>query len=247
MDDRLQSELKIRPGHCSAQEVQSLKQLRQRLAKVETAVRSLDCFLATVKEVEAKDDQALPDVERNDQTWRKLLSATEESERADGFLRTAEMTLAAHGVTVTCRDVVTSLSRRTCEIQEHRRTRPDSTSEQLAKRTSLERDNNLSWLRQEKEKDKASDCGTEQQRSGESFNRSDVGEKKGLVQKRLFLLVSLRETTEAAERLKLQEPSLPALQQRYHTERSGSVSMRQGRNVASFNKEKKINHLVVVA
>lgn len=218
----MQSELKNRPGQGSAQERQRLEQLRQRLARVETAVRSLDCFLATVKEVDATDNRTLPDWERDDHTWQRLYSAAEHSERADDFLRAAGMTLAADGVTVTCRDMVTSLTQRGCGIQERRGTRPDSTDEQrqLARTTSLERDSDLSLLGQEKGEDKASVGEAEQRSSGGSFQvRSDEGEKGRLIQRRLVLLVSLRETMEAAERLRLQEPSLPALQHRYCTER----------------------------
>lgn len=217
MADGLQSKLKNRPGQDGAQEGPRLEQLRQRLARVETAVRSLDGFLATVKEVEATDNQKLPDWERDGQAWQGLHTAAEQSERADDFLRAAGMTVAVDGVSVTCRDMVTSLSWRARECQERRGTRPHSTAEQrqLADRTSLERDSDLSSLRQEKEKDKES-C---EQRSGGSFQvRSDEGEKGGLVRRRLALLASLRETTEAAEGLRLQEPSLPALQHRYHGE-----------------------------
>lgn len=211
----MQLELKNRPGRGSAQEGHRLEQLRQQLARVDTAVRSLDCFLATVKEVEAADNQILPHWERDDLAWQRLHSAAEQSERADSCLRAVGMTVAANGVTVTCRDMVTSLSQRACEIQEPRGTRPDSADEQrqLAKRTSQKRD----LLRQEKKKHKASDSEGERRRSFQV--RSDEGEKGGLVQRRLALLVSLRETTEAAERMRLQEPSLPALQHRYHTDR----------------------------
>lgn len=170
MADGLQSELKNRPRPGGAQEGQRLEQLWQRLARAETAVRSLDSFLAAVREVEA-DSRTLQD-------W-KLHFAAEQSERADGFLRAAGMSLAIDGVTVTCQDVVTSLSQY-----------------------------------------KASNREGEQRRSGGgSFQvGSEEGENGGLVQRRLALLVSLRETTEAAEQLRLQEPSLPALQHRYLTE-----------------------------
>lgn len=218
MQDELQSELENGPTQGSAQEGQRLEQLRQRLAGVQTAVRSLDCFLAAVKEFEA-DNQTLADWERDDQArQRSHAAAAEQSERTDHFLKAAGMSLAADGVTITCRDIVTSLSHRGCETLERRGTRPESTGEQrqLAKRASLERD----LPRQEEEKDKASDWEGEQRRSGGSFQvRSDEGEKGGLVQRRLALLVSLRDTTEAAQLLRLQEPSLPALQHRYHTER----------------------------
>lgn len=199
-------DLKNRPGRGSAQEGQKLEQLRQRLARVDTAVRSLDGFLAAVKDVEATGGQTLPDWERDEQARQRLHSAAEQAERADDFLRAAGMTVAADGVTVTCRDMVTSLS------QERRGTGPDSSEEQrqLAKRTSLGRD----LLRVEKEKDKAPAGEGEQRRSFQV--RSDEGEKGVLVQRRLALLASLRETGEAAERLRLQEPSLPALQHRYH-------------------------------
>lgn len=211
----LQSEQKNRPRPGGAQEGQRLEQLRQRLARAETAVRSLDGFLAAVREVEA-DSRTLPVWERDDRPWQRLRSAAEQSERADGFLRAAGMTLAVDGVTVTCRDVLTSLSERAGEARE-RRPRGTGTDEQgrLAGRTRLEKEDwDLSTRRQEK--DKASDGEGERRRSGGSSQvRSEEGEKGGLVQRRLALLVSLRETTEAAERLRLQEPSLPALQHRY--------------------------------
>lgn len=206
--------MKNRPGQGSEQEGPRLEQLSQRLAKVETAVRSLDGFLATVKEVKAKDNEAQPDWERDEQAWQRLHSAAEQSERADHSLRAASMTLAADGMSVTCQDIVTSLSQRAHKSQERRGTRPNSTDKrrQLAEGTSLEKDSDLSLLTQEKEKYRES---YEPKRSGGSFQvRSDEGEKGGLVQRRLVLLVSLRETAEAAEGLRLQEPSLPALQHR---------------------------------
>lgn len=251
MADRLQLELKTRPGQGSEQEGQRLEQLRQQLARVETAIRSVDCFLATVTEVEVTDNQTSPGWEQNDQAWQRLHSAAEQAENS---LRAAGMTLATNGVTVTCRDVLTSLCRRACEIQECCGTRPDSTHEQrqLAKRSSLERDGDLNWIRQEKEKaSKVSDGEGEKKGSGVSLHvRGDEGEKEGLIQTRLLLLVSLRETTEAAERLRWQEPSLPALQHRYHTGTSDKVLCHcVGRriSVASFINGNEISHIVAVA
>lgn len=211
----LQSELKNRPKPSGAQEGQRLEQLRQRLARAETAIQSLDSFLAAVREFKA-DSRTLPDWEQDDRPWQRLRSTAEQSQRADDFLRAAGITLAVDGVTVTCRDVVTSLSQRAQEIRESR----TGTDEQgrLARRTTLKKeDRDLSTQRQEK--DKVSDGEGERRSGGGSLQvRSEEGEKGGLVQRRLALLVSLRETMEAAEQLRLQEPSLPALQHRYHTE-----------------------------
>lgn len=199
MDDCLLYELKSRPQRASAEDGQRLEQLRQRLARVETAVRSLGGFLASAREVEA--------------------DGTEQSQKVDGFLKAAGMTLAADGATVTCRDLVTSLSQRARGTQDHWPQGPGLSSldnqGRPAKRTRLEKGFELNTQGQDEGSVKASDSEGDQRVGGGSFQvKSEEREKGSLVQRRLALLVSLRETKEAAEQLRLQEPSLPALQHR---------------------------------
>lgn len=213
------SELKSRPQRASAEDGQRLEQLRQRLARVETAVRSLGGFLASAREVEADGTTSNADWERDHRPWKRLPSATEQSQKVDGFLKAAGMTLAADGATVTCRDLVTSLSQRACGTQDHRPQGPGLSSldkqGRPAKRTRLEKGFEQNTQGQEEGSVKASDGEGDQRVGRGSFQvKSEEREKGSLVQRRLALLVSLQETKEAAEQLRLQEPSLPALQHR---------------------------------
>lgn len=267
--------------------VHHLERLGQQLARVESAVRALDHFLAAVMEVKA-DNQTLPDKdnpgrrqseadrERENQSWQaamqqRLHAAAEQSERADSFLKAAGMTLSVDGVTVTCQDVVTSLPQKTVDVEKElmrarqrereaellplpedqiqghgglidekiRETKsrldslqghlaPRSTEEESdveAKRRRPEEDNDPMTQRKEEEKNKTltSDYDGDQRRRSSVQVRREGKEKECPSQRRLALLVSLREIKEAAERLGLQEPTLPAVQQRYDTEKSWSI------------------------
>ncbi|CAJ1078355.1 LOW QUALITY PROTEIN: nesprin-2 [Xyrichtys novacula] len=100
--------------------VHHLKQLRQRLEKVQTAARALDHFLISVREVNAEIPKQDPDRQQNEadrekerRSWQQKLQTA--AEQADGTLKAAGMTLNMDGSTVKCQDVVTSLSSQAVE------------------------------------------------------------------------------------------------------------------------------------
>ncbi|XP_070706002.1 nesprin-2a [Pempheris klunzingeri] len=269
--------------------IHHLQQLRQQLEKVQSALQNLDHFLATVREVKAEIPSLLadhnPSRQQNEADWeqerdcrqaaiqQKLQTAAKQSDSADSFLKAAGMTLTMDGPTVTCQDVVMSLSQQAVDMekelmratkretkdelfptgkeksQEHEEFNPleirqtetgDDSPQQggeqqqehntpsrmeeesglEAIRSRLEGDDGTTTQRGEKHKVqtwksegdvlKAKD----QQRRGRSQVKKEGEEKKALIQKRLALLSTLREIKGAAEQLRLQEPSLPALQQR---------------------------------
>lgn len=115
------------------QNLHHVEQLRQQLLTVQSAVRSLDRFLATTSEVEAgistlqaKQDpsrqQNEADRERERVSWlaameQRLQSAVEQSDSVDSSLKAVGMTLTMDGAAVTCRDAVTSLFQKVEETQ----------------------------------------------------------------------------------------------------------------------------------
>uniref|UniRef100_UPI0037E98A37 nesprin-2a n=1 Tax=Semicossyphus pulcher TaxID=241346 RepID=UPI0037E98A37 len=149
MDDRLQSEMRRLSERGTKEErrglestspsslhqalhnsVHHLKQLRQRLEKVQTAAQALDHFLSTVREVKAEISTLLaeqdPSRQQNEADWeqegrywqaamqQKLQTAAEQT---DSTLKAAGMTLTRDGSVVTCQDVVTSLSRQAVDAE----------------------------------------------------------------------------------------------------------------------------------
>jgi len=262
--------------------VHHLEQLRQRLDKVQSAVQALDHFLATVREVKAEIPNLLahqdPNRPPNEADWeqethcwqaaarqraQRLPAAVKQSESVDSTLKAAGMTLTMDGVTVMCRDVVTSLSQRAANVDEEVKklfpmareqiqelnpleirqtdTGVDSTHQGgaprdptpsrmeeevalVAKRRRLRGDDDMKSQREKEHKaltrkSEGEVFRAEDQRRGESSSQvKEEGEEKGtFVQRRVALLGTLKEIREAAERLRLQEPTLPALQHRYNT------------------------------
>lgn len=263
--------------------VHHLEQLRQRLEKVESAARALDLFLATAREVEAEIPTLLakqdPGGERSEAGWeqerrrwqaavqQRLHTAADQAGQVDSFLRAVGMILALDGVTVTCQDVVTSLSRQAMDMekelmgdrekdrkgelppvqkeqiqdreelspvqshetgsnppqeQEHPTPRwMEEESQREAKRSRPDGENDPTGQRHE-EGDGGGDVlesrGERRRRRRSSQVKKDTDEEKSLNQRRVALLCTLREIKGAAEELGLQEPTLPALQQRYNTD-----------------------------
>lgn len=265
--------------------VHHLEQLRQRLEKVQSAVRDLDRFLATVREVEAEIPTLLAnqdpsrqqneaDLEQERRSWQatmqqKLQTAAEQSDSVDSTLKAVGMTLAIDGATATCQDVVTSLSQKAVDVEKElmrvwkrerkaeplpmgkeqiqelnlteirqTKTEDDSPQEQeYPTESRMEEESGteakISWLKgnnatkthREKE---VQTCKSEEdvlkakdeRRRRISQIKKEGEEKESLIQRRFALLVALREIMGAAEQLGLQEPSLPALQQRYNTDLS---------------------------
>ncbi|XP_022621783.1 nesprin-1-like [Seriola dumerili] len=113
--------------------VSQLKQLRQQLEKVQSAAQAVDHFLATVREVKAEipallakqDDsrqQNEADWEQERRSWQaemqqRLQTAADQCESVDSNLKAAGMTLTMDGATVTCQDVVTSLSEHVADVE----------------------------------------------------------------------------------------------------------------------------------
>ncbi|XP_071323734.1 nesprin-2a isoform X2 [Trachinotus anak] len=145
MDDRLQSEMRKLTKQSSEEERQQpeatslhqafhnsashLKQLRQQLEKVQSAAQAVDHFLDTAREVkallanqEASRQQNEADWEQDRHSWQtemqqSLQTAAEQCDSADSNLKAAGMTLAMDGTTVTCQDVVTSLSEHVVDVE----------------------------------------------------------------------------------------------------------------------------------
>ncbi|XP_037606336.1 nesprin-2-like isoform X2 [Sebastes umbrosus] len=251
--------------------VHHLEQLRQRLEKVQSAARALHRFLATVREVEAEIRNLLanqdPSRQQHEADWeqerhswqaamqQRMQTAAEQADSVDSTLKAAGMTLTVDGATVTCQDVVTSLSQRAVDVEKElmrsrKRERKDELfpvgREQIqelnpmqirqtdtgdgspqelehptpsrreeeagleAKRSRLEGDENDAKTR----KSEGDVLKAEDQRRRRSQVKKEGEEKKSLIQRRVALLGALREIRGAAEQLRLQEPSLPALQHR---------------------------------
>ncbi len=257
--------------------VHHLEQLRQRLEKVQSAAQALDHFLTTVREVKAEIPTLLanqdPSRQQNEADWQqerrswqaamqqKLQNAAEQSGSVDSTLKAAGMTLSMEGATVTCQDVVTSLSQQAVDVEkelmraktwerkdelkmspmEIRQTKIGDDSLQLgaaqelehptpsrmeeesgmeANRSRLKGDNDTKKQREEEHEAhtwksegdvlKAKD----ERRRRSSQVKKEGGEKESVLQRRGALLDALSEIRRAAEQLRFQEPTLPALQQR---------------------------------
>lgn len=264
--------------------VHHLEQLRQRLEKVESAAQALDHFLATAREVEAEiptlPAKQTPSRQRSEAGWekeghcrqaavqQKLHTAAEQSGQVDSFLKAVGMILALDGVTVTCQDVVTSLSRQAMDMekelmgareedrkrelplvqkeqiqgrvelspvqlhetgsnppQEQERPTPRWMEEESQREAKTSRSDGETTQRHEERKAEILKCGGdvldtkgERRRRSSSQVKEDPDEEKSLNQRRVALLCTLREIKGAADQLGLQEPTLPALQQRYNTD-----------------------------
>ncbi|KAM7395095.1 hypothetical protein PAMA_006717 [Pampus argenteus] len=266
--------------------VHHLEQLRQQLEKVQSAARSLDHFLATTRELEIEipnlpanhdpsREQNEADQEQERVSWQstmqqRLQTAVEQSDSVDSILKAVGMSLTMDGATVTCQDVVISLSQRVVEkelvrarenkedkdsklfpqrkeemqdseennsaemcpanisddspLQGQAASVMEEESELEAKKTRLEGENDTK--RQEEEELKAQtqmfegevlktkDQKRRRRRRRKGQVKTEKEEKESLVQRRCALLGALKEIQEAAEQLGLQEPTLPALQQR---------------------------------
>ncbi|XP_029351666.1 nesprin-2a isoform X2 [Echeneis naucrates] len=145
MDDRLQSELSKQSNEEERQHpeatslhqavhksVSHLNPLRQQLEKVQLAAQAVDHFLATVREVKAEIPAQLTnrdasrhqneaDWEQERHSWQvemqqRLQTAVEQCDRVDSNLKAAGMTLTVDGATVTCQDVVASLSEHVADV-----------------------------------------------------------------------------------------------------------------------------------
>ncbi|XP_044023969.1 nesprin-2 isoform X2 [Siniperca chuatsi] len=262
--------------------VHHLEQLRQRLEKVQSAAQALDHFLATVREVKAEIPTLLanqdPSRQQNEADWeqerhswqaamqQKLQTAAEQSDSAHSTLKAVGMTLTMDGPTVTCQDVVTSLSQQAADVEKElmrarKRERKDELfpmgkeqikkNEELnpteirqiktgddslqqggaqdqehpspsrmeeesgleAKSSRLEGDNDTKKQREEEHKAQTWKSEGERRRSSRQVKKEGE-EKESLVQRTVALLGALREMRGVAEQLGLQEPTLPALQQR---------------------------------
>lgn len=111
--------------------------------------------------------------------------------------------------------------------QEHEHPAPrwtEEESEMEAKRSKLEGDNDPKTQRQEEHKAETLKSEGDvldakgQRRRRSSKVKKEGEEKESSIQRRVALLGTLREMKGAAEQLGLQEPTLPALQQRYNTD-----------------------------
>ncbi|XP_034756192.1 nesprin-2-like [Etheostoma cragini] len=262
--------------------VHDLEQLRQRLEKVQSGAHALDHFLATVREVKAEITTLLANQAENEADWEqerkswqaamdlKLQTAAERSHSVDSTLKVVGMTLTVDGATVTCQDVVTSLSQQAVDVekelmrarkksrkhelfqvgreqiqeltpmeirqiktgedstpekgaQDHEHPTPSRTEEEAglkAKRSRLEVGNDTKTQRAEEHmaqtwKSVGDAVKAKDQRKGRSSQVKKEGEEKeSLIQRRDVLLCALTEIREAAEQLRLHEPTLPALQHR---------------------------------
>lgn len=261
--------------------VHRLEQLRQRLEKVESAARALDRFLATAREAEAEIPTLLakqePSGQRSEAGWeqegrnwqaaarRKLHTAAEQSGQVDVFLKAVGMTLALDGVTVTCQDVVTSLSRKAVHTelmgareedrkgelalreelspvqlhetgsnppQEQEGPAPRWMEEETQREAKTSRPDGETAQRHEDHKAEVLKSGGDALGTGGERRRRNsqvkevTDEEKGLNERRGALLCTLREIKGAAEQLGLQEPTLPALQQRYSTDLGPQFTVR---------------------
>ncbi|KAK1889404.1 Nesprin-2 [Dissostichus eleginoides] len=232
MDDGLRSEMRKLSERVAEEERTSpsslcqalhnslhhLQQFRQRLEEVQAAAQALKCFLATVREVEAEIPalQANQDSRRQEHesdrqqerlSWQaamqqRLQAARTQSDGVDSTLKAVGMTLTMDGANVTCQDVVTSLSQQVLEIEKELKTggKRDGKDGLFSKEEAPTRKSEGDVLKD--------------QRRRRNSQVKKEGEKKSMVQRRFALLGALREIRGATEQLRLQEPSLPALQHR---------------------------------
>ncbi|XP_074540850.1 nesprin-2a [Halichoeres trimaculatus] len=232
--------------HALQNNIHHLEQLRQRLEKVQTAARALDHFLVSVKEVNVEIPSLLAKQEENEADWerrpwqQKLQTA---AEQADRTLKAAGMTLNMEGLTVKCKDVVTSFSQQAEErrneiflieqeekqeeihqikIEEDSQEQEEeeenlslNVTEEEAKKSRLEGNNETNAQRDKEQRTSASEKAKDgKRRRRRGKSKKEEEMKEGLVQRRAALLGALKEIQGAAEELGLKEPTLPALQQR---------------------------------
>ncbi|KAM8832006.1 nesprin-2a isoform 3-T3 [Spinachia spinachia] len=239
MDEALQSEMSQLPERASEEEIQFHPSI-----------------LVTGREVKAETPTPLakqdPSRQPNEAEWKrgthswqtamqqKLLTATKQSNSVDSTLKAAGMTLTIDGAGVTCRDVVTSLSRQAVDVEEEvaRANKRDSEGdlhtvgrekiqafepmeeevELVAKSSRPERDNDVNSQRHKEHKPQTRKSENGALKAVGPETRSSIQVKKEVeetfVQRRVALSSALKEIREAAEQLRLQEPTLPALQHR---------------------------------
>ncbi|KAM4521617.1 nesprin-2a isoform 3-T4 [Odontesthes bonariensis] len=262
--------------------VHHLKELRQQLEEVQSAAQALDRFLATLRDAKAELPTLLANQDHSRQkneayleqeahfwqaTMQRLQPAMELSDVADSSLKAVGMSLTMDGATVTCRDVVKTVSKHYLEKEkEVVATRREQREEELFLLEKSKMQNNEELMPKMKtgsnsgHQSGAHDCSTSsvtEEKSGletkrkrqdfennpntqreEEFRaqtcrsegdilkprdkrrrrstqiKKEREEKESVDQRRAVLLAALRETKTAAEQLRLQEPTLPALQQR---------------------------------
>lgn len=264
--------------------IHHLDQLRQRLEKFQSAAQALDQFLATLREVKAEISTVLanqdPSRQQNEADWeqerhswqatmqQKLQTAVEQSDSVDSTLKAVGMTLTIDGPTVTCQDVVTSLSQQAADVEKElmrarkrerkdekflvekeqikeneevnrleirqKKTGDDSAQQEHPTPSMMEEETELEAKRsrlegdimmQSEEGNKAQTWKSEGDvlkandgRRRRSLVKKEGEEKESCFQRTSALLGALREIKETAEQLRLKEPTLPALQQRYNTD-----------------------------
>lgn len=178
---------------------------------------SVDGVTVTCQDVVTSLPQKTVDVE-------KELMRARQREREAELLPLLEDQIQEHGGLID--EKIHETKSRLDSLQEHLSPRSvEEESDVEAKRRRLEEDSDPMTQRKEEEKNKTlkSDYDGDQRRRSSLQVRREGKEKESLIQRRLALLVSLREIKEAAEQLGLQEATLPAVQQRYSTEKSWSI------------------------
>ncbi|XP_014859415.1 PREDICTED: nesprin-2-like isoform X6 [Poecilia mexicana] len=222
--------------------VRHLEQLRRQLDGVQSAVETLDHFLATLRDIKAESPTLLTNRDPNERknetellkerhSWQatveRLKLALAQSHVVDCSLKAAGMTLTMDGASVTCRDVAAFLSdqmrakRREGEkdldiLEKNGVESSEDVEEPRFAPVVTDEESTLEFKRR-KQEPKIQISASEEgflQRSPSGHAGKAGNERKGLVQRRSALLAVLRETKAAAERLELLEPTLPALQQR---------------------------------
>lgn len=155
----------------------------------------------------------------------KELMRARQREREAELLPLLEDQIQEHGGLID--EKIHETKSRLDSLQEHLtpRSMEEEESDVEAKRGRLEENSDPMTQRKEEEQNKTlrSDYDGDQRRRSSVQVRREGKEKESLIQRRLALLVSLREIKEAAEQLGLQEPTLPAVQQRYNTEKSWPI------------------------
>ncbi|XP_027896962.1 nesprin-2a isoform X6 [Xiphophorus couchianus] len=222
--------------------IRHLEQLRQQLDCVQSAVETLDHFLATLRDIKAESPTLLanrdPNGRKNEtelqkerHSWQatveRLKPAMVQSHIVDCSLKAAGMTLTMDGASVTCRDMAAFLSHqmrakrreeeKELDILEKNGVQSSQDMEEPRFAPIVTEEESTQEVKKRKQEPKIQILRSEEgslQRSLSSHAGKAGNEHKGLVQRRSALLAVLKETKAAAERLELLEPTLPALQQR---------------------------------
>lgn len=265
--------------------IHDLKQLRQQLEDVQSAAEALNHFLATLRVIKAEiptllanqDLSRQKDQEQERQfcqaAVQRLQPSVEQADVVDRSLKAVGMTLTMKSASVTCQDVVKSVSRYIVEMEEELEaterkqkgkelfllekeavqskdqveriviyktkagdgstlqsealvcSTPSGTDEESGfqtKRIRQEEENDSNTQEEEESRARRSEGNilntkSQKQRRQSSQIKKEGREKERLAHRIADMLASLRETKGAAEQLKLQELTLPALQQRYNT------------------------------